>query len=282
MSKARVSLTVVAIVLVFIIYKLPKVVVENDVRDPADSVTTVNPGTSDPSTENNSHQNLTHSGEIPESTLNLIVRLREKFNNSVEIEKSTIFADSLENLFQSVNRYDSAAWYMASFAERFPERDNWLKAGESYYKAFTFAVNIAEQQRLAESARSYFDKVLEIEPGNSEVKAKVAMTYVSSTSPMKGITMLREILAEDPKNETALYNLGILSMQSGQFDKAQVRFENLVKYYPQNLLGQFYLGVSYFEQEKFKKAQEQFENLLKITDDPAVNAKVQEYLEKIN
>ena len=46
------------------------------------------------------------------------------------------------------------------------------------------------------------------------------MTYLSAENPMQGITMLREVLAVDPKNELALLNMGMLSIQSGQYDRA--------------------------------------------------------------
>ena len=58
-------------------------------------------------------------------------------------------------------------------------------------------------------------------------------------NPMQGIMMLRGILDEDPQNEKALFNMGRLSMVSGQFEIAIQRFETLVKYHPDNIDGQY-------------------------------------------
>ena len=61
---------------------------------------------------------------------------------------------------------------------------------------------------------------------------------------MQGITMLREVLAEDPKNESALFNMGMLSIQSGQYEKAVERLEELVKINPNHTQGHLLLGIA--------------------------------------
>ena len=159
-----------------------------------------------------------------------------------------------------------------------------IKAGDAYYEAFTYAVEADKSAALAESARDYYSKAMEME-GEGElldIKAKVAMTYIASSTPMQGIAMLREILEEDPEHEGAIYNLGILSIQSGQYDKAVERFEKLVALYPENLQAQFYLGLSYFEAGKEDKAKAQFEKVKTLDKDPEVQAAVDGYLEEIN
>jgi Tfp pilus assembly protein PilF len=109
----------------------------------------------------------------------------------------------------------------------------------------------------------------------------MAMTYVSSANPMQGITMLREVLEEDPTNEDGLFNMGVLSMQSSQYKRAAERFEELVKHHPDNVQGQFYLGVSYFESKQNNKAKQQFELVQNMSKDPMVLASVKGYLERL-
>jgi tetratricopeptide (TPR) repeat protein len=108
------------------------------------------------------------------------------------------------------------------------------------------------------------------------------MSYISSSNPMQGIVLLREILEEDPENETALFNMGILAIQSGQYERGSERFKNLVSLYPQNLQGQFYLGLCYFEMGQKDKAKTQFELVKSMEDDPAVLATIEGYLQELN
>ena len=110
----------------------------------------------------------------------------------------------------------------------------------------------------------------------------MAMTYVSSSTPMKGIMMIREVLAEDPKNEFALYNMGMLSFQSGQYNKAIERLKDLVAVNENHIQGNLLLGVAYLNSGKKEKARTQFEKVKKLDNDPAVQATVDSYLKDLN
>jgi Flp pilus assembly protein TadD len=110
----------------------------------------------------------------------------------------------------------------------------------------------------------------------------MAMTYLSSGAPMQVIAILREVLAEDPANEDALYNMGMLSIQSGQFPKAVDWLEKLVKVNAKHLQGQLMLGVAYMNTGQKDKARQQFEQVKKMDQDPAVQAAVDSYLKDLN
>ena len=65
--------------------------------------------------------------------------------------------------------------------------------------------------------------------------------------PMSGISLLREILAEDDTNRQAILNLGLLAIQSGQFERAKERFETLVSLDAADHEAKLYLAVSMME-----------------------------------
>jgi Flp pilus assembly protein TadD len=98
---------------------------------------------------------------------------------------------------------------------------------------------------------------------------------------MQGITMLREVLAADPKNELALFNMGMLSIQSGQFAKAAEWLEKLVAVNDKHLQGQLLLGVAYMNVGQKDKARQQFEKVKKMDSDPSVQATVDSYLDEL-
>lgn len=290
MSTQKILLSVGAIILVVAIFLLPKVVVDSEGSEVEEGE-----GQSEIHTEGDGHDHEdpamgsnnnaiadAHDVEVSESSQKQINNLRENLFASNNKEKSAIFADSLAVLFKQINRLDSAAKYSAIAADFVPGQENWLKAGNSNYEAFSFALDAEKAQHLGEEARRYFEKVLAENPGMLEVKTKLAMTYISTENPMKGIQMLLDVVKQDPENEQALFNLGILSMQSGQYEKAIERFEKIIALYPNNVQAQFYLGVSYYEDGKEDKAREQFEKVKKLDNDPAVQASVESYLEEMN
>ena len=52
-------------------------------------------------------------------------------------------------------------------------------------------------------------------------------TTLNSEAPMQGIMMLRDVLDKDPDNVKAHYALGVLSVISMQYDKANERFRKV-------------------------------------------------------
>lgn len=275
MLKTRIILLISAIILVVVIFSLPRVVVDNENEAVAGQEQT-NDETSTGSEKPDVHVEPTDPAFISKTD-----NLKEKIRVAENIEKSIIFADSLARLYLEANKYDSAAKFIEIIAEKAPSEANWLRAGNVYYDAYGFAMDKAKQEIMGEKARLYFNKVLENSPDNLEAKNKLAMTYLSTSNPMQGILMLREILDKDPKNEQAMFNLGILSMQSGQYDKAVERFVTLTSLYPNNTQAQFFLGVSYLEIGNKAKAKEQFELVKSLDNDPAVQATVETYLKEI-
>jgi cytochrome c-type biogenesis protein CcmH/NrfG len=107
------------------------------------------------------------------------------------------------------------------------------------------------------------------------------MTYLNSDNPMQGIMMLREVLATDPNNELALFNMGMLSIQSGQNERALERLDKLVKINPAHIQGQLLLGIAMMNSGDRKGARAQFEKVKQLDKDPAVQATVDSYLKDL-
>ena len=272
MKKSQIIAIVVGIVAVAILFSLPRVVVDNE--EGGAQITE-----SEQSEPNN--QAGMHEPEVDESIKSDINSLLAKLETEDNKEKFVTFADSIASLYYQASKYDSAAFYYERALEKTTDLERLEKTGNAYYEAYTFALDEKKIARLAEKTRSYLNQILEKDPKRLDLKTKVAMTYVSSSNPMQGITMLREILEADPKNEDALFNMGVLSMQSGQYKRAAERFEELVQYHPDNLQGQFYLAVSYFESKQTNKSKRQFEKVKGMTTDQMILSSIDSYLERL-
>ena len=96
---------------------------------------------------------------------------------------------------------------------------------------------------------------------------------------MSGIQVLREIISTNPNNREALINLGLLSIQSGQFDRAVGRFEKLIELDSTDFEAMLYLGVAYMETGRRLEAESVFTNVASSNDtDPAVRQAAENYL----
>jgi outer membrane protein len=270
MLKTRIILIAASAIVIWLIFLLPKAVVENESQlkavDSTKSVKAI------PST---GHSN------VAVALTNTIKSLRAQYLQGSPNQKNAIFADSLRSLYTQAGQFDSAAWYAEQAATFFKTTESFLKTGNSYYEAYTFALAPEKQKAMAEKTQLWLGKAVEANPKNLEAKTKIAMTYLSSSSPMQGIQMMREVLAEDPKNEFALYNMGILSIQSGQFGRAIERLNELILVNPRHVQGQLLLGVAYMNNGNREKAKAQFEKVKKLDNDPATQSMADSYLKDL-
>lgn len=279
MKKNQLLVILASIVLVAALFLLPKVVVKDDEKLSASSE---QPELA-PSATASSQPDLEdlHKKDIAPEDAEKLNSLRNNFQTVSDKQKKIIFADSLARMFIQLNKLDSAALYFEKIALLQPDEKNMLRAADSYYEAFSFSANPEKGKAYNAKARELYKQLLERNPANLDVKASMAMTYVTSENPMQGIMLLREVLEADPRNEHAIFNLGLLSMQSGQFDKAEERFKKLISINPNHLQGRFYLAVSYLEHGHKEEAIEQLEIVKSLDKDPAIQATVDKYLEDL-
>lgn len=214
--------------------------------------------------------------ELLNSARTLYFKVLNK-KGAVHNDKHQALENFVENL-KKVSLFDSAAYYLSIEAEENPTLGHNLAAADAYYEASVFAINPAKASAASEKARKYYELVLKENPSNTDAKAQLAMTYVTTPNPMQGIAMLREIVEQYPNHAKAIENLGLLSVQSGQYDKAIVRFEKLVELKPDDVSAHLYLGVSYKETGAKAKARKELEFVFNNATDPALKEAAKEYL----
>lgn len=275
MTKSRLFLFIIIVSATVGMYMLPRYVVSND--SPSIDV------------EENVPEQLLPAGmegmhvfQIPDSLAPVFESLYVSFSNAENQEKRFIFADSLAMAYKNVGKLDSAAKYFEQRALSDPSFENLVIAGDAYYEAFNFAVEPSKRTYLADKAQEYFNRVLDEDPLLFNVKAKLAMTYVTGQEPMRGIMMLREVLDSDPGNEMAIYNLGILAITSGQLDKAIERFDELLALNPENPEANFYMGYCLFESGRKEQSRYYFNKLIEINDTGDLAIASKDYLKNIN
>lgn len=256
------------------LYSLPRAVVQNESPDMTVRQDAAEPSKARPQADHGAQL------EIPEEYAIRIEDLKQKMHFEQSQQKKYIFADSLAEAYRNLRFYDSAAWYYAELALAFPDVMRHMKAGNAYYDAFGFGAG--DREEYGQKARDFYQKVLEAEPGYYEAKVKMALTYVSGPSPMTGIAMLRQVLVEDPGNELALYNMGLLAMTSRQYDRAIERFGELLEFHPDNQEARLYLGLAYLELGERSKAKEIIEVVARNAADPQLQATAKQYIDSLN
>ena len=116
-----------------------------------------------------------------------------------------------------------------------------------------------------------------------DAKTDLGVCYAEgSSNPMQGILMLREVAEEAPNHLMAQYNLGVLSVKSGQLDKAVGRFEKVLEIDPTIEDARFLLGKTYMQMGNNAFALRNFETLKKESKNQALVSEVESLISQIN
>ncbi|MGK7391943.1 MAG: tetratricopeptide repeat protein [Candidatus Cyclobacteriaceae bacterium M2_1C_046] len=267
--KAKIVVLLVAVVLVVLMFQLPRVVVDND-RELEPQTASLEP-----------QGNTPHSTLTDPAVVNQVDSVKRLWNFDNYSEKNASFASYLANQYLALSQYDSAIRYFEWLLEHFPQEETQLKTAEAYYQAFGFAMQPETRKKYAERARALYQDLLEENPDDLAIKNKLAMTYMASNNPMQGIGMLREIVALDPENADALLNLGILAIQTSQYGRAEEHLSQLIKYHPEHYQGHLLLGAAKLEHGHREEAKQHFEIVKEKGDDPALVEAAENYLRDI-
>ena len=284
MQKSFVIIIVIAFGLVGGLYSLPKVVVSNEKKklEQSSQESPAPMANRDKKTSSETQENPeTHGVALSPEQQGVIEKLRSNYLKSSDTKVKFKAADELIAKFVTYTRYDSAAYYAEEVAKIEPSEKNLMKAGNLYYEAFTYSLQAEKTTVLGEKAREIFTKVLAKNPENLLAKTNMAMTYVSTQTPMQGILMLREVIAKEPDYEPALFSLGVLSIRSNQFGKAVERFKQILKNNPSNSKAALNLGYCLAELDRKDEAREILEKVLANSTDPQEKSAANEILSKL-
>ena len=251
MSSAGLKITLVcsAVVVAVALFMLPSQVNVKPKAD--DAMTPVNTGF-----------------DYPELIKSAKTSLNEKQNSRFTTLETSLAAypDSL-SLYDSIGKaWDMAgipaisAYYFDKKAEKFPGEKNYLEAAYRYFDAYKIAGDTTLRSFMAQQAISSYKKVLAKNPSNLNAKTDLGVCYAETTSdPMRGITLLREVVAADPEHEMAQLNLGLLSLKSTQYAKAIERFNKVLAINPARTDVYLYLGETYIQMSDTANAVKVFE-----------------------
>lgn len=188
---------------------------------------------------------------------------------------------ALAEMFYKSSVFDSSAFYYEQISFHSPSLENWIRSGDTYLQAYSLALNPVKVEEMAEKTRASYSQALKFDPNNLHAKTNTALTFVNSQSPMRAISILREVLDQQPKYVPAILSLGKLSMQSQQYDKAVDRFKEVLKIDIDNVDAKIGLAYSYIELGKAEDAKALLNELLTLDIDPIVKDEVRKTLNNL-
>lgn len=123
-------------------------------------------------------------------------------------------------------RLDRAALAQQEVAEATNAPDDWKRAGDLFYD-WMDPLQGAEKARIAAQAVNAYQRVLDADPNDLDVRTDMATAYLSSNQPMQGVAEIKRVLDADPNHLHARFNYGIMLAMIGRTEVAIEQFEQI-------------------------------------------------------
>lgn len=202
----------------------------------------------------------------------------KKAKGNEQTEQAKYLAQKWEDVEQAI----PSAMYLEVAATNDSNLQNWILAGNRFLKAFDNATDTVVRPIMLQKAHGSFSKAMNIDSNNTEAKTGLGVTIVNGMgAPMQGIAMLREVVEKDPKNLKANMNLGVFAIRSGQFDKAIIRFNDIVKNIKETPEAYLYLASAYESLGKDNEAIDAYLSSKKIAANPTVTKYIDQRIAEI-
>ena len=197
-------------------------------------------------------------------------------------EKDTAILDQIGRLWDRAGVYAASAIWFEKKSMIIKSEQGYLDVAYRYFDAFKSTEDSVLKNMMVAKAIANYQLVLKLNPSNLNAKTDLGVCYAEGSSePMKGILLLREVVTADPNHEMAQFNLAMLSVKSGQLDKAIDRLNTVLKINPKRIDVFFYLGQVYASKGDKAKAIEAFRNFVKKTEDPNAAAEVKKMIKEL-
>ena len=194
--------------------------------------------------------------------------------------------DSLIAFYDVLRKPTGSAHYARAKAELTGSPDDWTEAGERFLLNAKYTGSKAQRTDWFSRSKSCYEKAVELAPEDLDIQVDLGVCLAEGASflgtpPMEGIGILKNVEQKDPENIKALINLGYFSMRSGQFDRAEERFDRVLEINAAYEDAYLYLADLHEKQQNYGRAIADLEKYLSIAKDPVRKKEVGNYIEEL-
>jgi len=197
------------------------------------------------------------------------------------IAEQPVIQRQLAQIWDTAVQPAPSAFYYQAIAQRNNEFADWVNAGNRFNEAFKASQDAGAQMVFTTNAVEAFTKATKLKPADLEAKTGLGVAIVNGGgAPMQGITLLLEVVKQEPNNHAANLNLGMFAMKSGQYDKAVIRFKNMIAQ-KEEVEPYFYLAESYKQLGQKTEAIAAYEKCKQLMGDPVAGQRIDEYIKEL-
>ena len=183
----------------------------------------------------------------------------------------------------SVHLFEPYAYYLSEAAKLDKSEKNLTFAAQLILNNLRSEQDEAKLSWKAEQAIALFEKAIELDPSNDDLKVGLGSCYVFGKGrfgrpeeTMKGIQTLLSVVRKDSNNMKAQMMLGVGGYVSQQYDKAVERLLKVVKAQPDNLEAIAFLADTYAAKGNKEEAIRWYQVSKRLANDPHYSKEVDE------
>ncbi len=208
--------------------------------------------------------------------------------NTTKGSKKIRILDSIIINLQARKRFAYAANYADQLVSLDSSLNNILLAGMLNQEALNLPYvqqDTSLRRTYAERSIRYLEQVTQEELSNERALLALGLAYTQSGNPqlsMQGILTIRKILEINPDNVEASFQLGIFSIQTGQFERAVQRFERVLEIEPNHYEAMFELANAQYQLGNTDQAKPLLQSVIQQTADPNLRQAANTLLNQLN
>lgn len=164
-----------------------------------------------------------------------IFALEQDLGASSSDSSKVILLKQLSSNWYRLEQPAIAGYYAEEIAEISGTEEAWSIAGTTYSIGVQRTTPGKVRDFCTEGAIKAFENASSLNPTKVAYKTNLALVYTDNPpqeNPMKGILMLVDLNKQHPENVSVLINLGRLAIKTGQYDRAIVRLEEVIRLHP--------------------------------------------------
>lgn len=216
-----------------------------------------------------------------------------KLENSVtrgDVNSQLITANTqLANFWKdSARSFEPYAYYLSKAAKLDKSEKNLTFAAQLILDNLRAEQDEAKLNWKTAQAIALFEKAIELNPDNDELKVGLGSCYVfgrgrvgGPEETMKGIQQLLSVVRKDSNNMKAQLMLGVGGYVSGQYDNAVKRLKKVVDAQPNNIEAVAFLADTYAAKGEKEEAIKWYTISKKLVNDPHYSQEVDERIKTL-
>lgn len=216
-----------------------------------------------------------------------------KLENSVtrgDVNAQLITANTqLANFWKdSARSFEPYVYYLSEAAKLDKSEKNLTFAAQLILQNLRAEQDEAKLNWKTAQAIALFEKAIELNPGNDDLKVGLGSCYIlgkgrvgGPEETMNGIKLLLSVVRKDSNNMKAQMMLGVGGYVSGQYDKAIERLQKVIKAQPDNVEAVAFLADTYAAKGDKAEAIKWYTVSKRLVNDPHYSQEADERIKSL-